>query len=116
MTPAGKDRVGELSWPPEWFGIHSWLRTDLVSTLVHKASGSQVFIAGGVLTDGTNLIGACFPGGQHIARTFPPDWVIEERIDPHGPKWMRPIWRRVIGALVQAKRDAEAEIAQERGQ
>lgn len=103
--------AGRLEWPPEWIGLHTWLRTDLVQSLRHEATGDLVFIAGGVLTDGTNLIGVCWPGGQHVATAGPrTGWSIEERVDPNAPKYMRRIWRQVVKSMVQAKRDAEAEL------
>lgn len=110
---APEDLVATLEWPVEWFGLNTWLRTDLVTVLQHGKSGDRVYVAGGVLTDGTNLIGIVSEKSkiQNVARSGPKTgWSLEERIDPRMPRYLRPIWANVVEAMIQAKRDAEAEL------
>jgi hypothetical protein len=106
------DPVATVNFPPEWFGPNKWLHSELVQTLTYKdAPGETFFIAGGVLTDGTNVIGLCWSsGGQHIARCGPPLWAVEERIQPEAPAYTRKLWAGIVEALAEGRRDAEAEL------
>lgn len=103
--------LAEIAFPPEWLALHRWLFTEIVTVLKHE-NGDRIFVAGGVLTSGTNLIGIVAQNSQrqNVARSGPDTgWSIEERIDPRMPKHCRSIWTGVVEALIHAKRAAAAE-------
>ena len=107
-----RETVAEVNFPPEWFGLHKWLHTELVQAYTYEEMpDEQFFVAGGVLTDGTNLIGLFWSsGGQHIARCGPPLWAVEERVDPTAHPATRKLWKHVVGAMIEGYRQAEAEL------
>ena len=52
--------VAEIGFPPEWFAGKSWMPgfPQLLHVLTHdEMPGERLFVAGGVLQDGANLIG-----------------------------------------------------------
>jgi hypothetical protein len=99
------DLVAQLDFPPEWHTA-DWMLTEVL--LVSKLRGGQeVFIAGGVLKDGSNLIGLTHPRGQRVARSSPvTGWSIEERFSGDQEAVERDlgtVWSTVIRSVTEAK-------------
>lgn len=76
--------AGKVTFPPEWLRDRHWLPGH--PSIVLTSDDETMFAAGGVLDDGTNLMGLCWPGGQRAYR-YSPDtgWALEERFDGDAP-------------------------------
>lgn len=105
--------MGELvvRFPAEWVEGHDWNLVETLLTSQDERSGELIWVGGGVLDDGANLVALRWPRGTHFARMSPEtDWSIEERLAPKPPKVVRKLWRVVVESMVRGKRDAIEEV------
>lgn len=58
--------LGTIAFPPEWIADLAWLPG--FPQIVLHSDDETVFAAGGVLEDGSNLMGLCWPDGQRVYR------------------------------------------------
>lgn len=109
------DPVANLNFPAEWTHDNPWQPgfPELVKALTYdRLPDERFFIAGGILKDGTNLIGLCWSSGrgQHVMRCGPPLWAVEERTDPKAHPATRKLWRMVVESMAAGRREAEREL------
>lgn len=104
----GPAYAGQIHFPADWLAGRDWsLGPDVVLT----SDDEKAIAAGGVLDDGTNLMGLCWPGGQRVYRTSPDtDWAFEERFEGDAPPRIQDVWRIIIDCAVKGARDAWDEL------
>lgn len=84
-----------------------------------EPDSAPVTLVGVLLEDGTNLFALIHPAGQRLLRTTgSTGWAIEERFVGNPPRpEHRPgvdnLWRQALGHVVQAGREAQAELGSE---
>lgn len=101
--------AGEIRFPPEWILGKTWELGH--PEVVLTADNETIIAAAGVLVEGANLMGLCWPGGQRVYRiSGETGWAIEERFEGDAPKRVRDIWRVLIDSAVEAVKRAEAEM------
>ena len=97
--------------PAEW-ATEPFLFTQAL--LRYDAPGHEARCGGGVLEDGTNLIGVIYPGGQRLARMSPDTgWALEERFtgralderDEHDQK-VAEMWTVTLDSMIAGHRKA----------
>lgn len=104
-----------LNFPEHWV-TEPWMHTEVISVVTKDDDGTRAYIAGGVLNDGTNLMGLAYPGGQRVMRAGPATgWAIEEHFSGRplreGPDdGLLEMWKNVVEASVYGKHAAEAEL------
>jgi hypothetical protein len=98
--------MGEIAFPPEWKHGKSWGPS--YPQIILTGDEGSIIAAGGVLQDGTNLLGLCWPGGQRVYRMSPDTgWALEERFDEAepAPERVAEVWRILIEATVESARE-----------
>lgn len=106
--------LGEIVFPPEWKQDREWA-SGFPAVVLHS-DDETMFAAGGVLEDGTNLMGLCWPGGQRVYRLSPDTgWALEERYQGDAPKSAARAWRILVEAAIKAGKDVEDEIGPFKG-
>lgn len=104
--------MSEISivFPRSWIGEQGFQHAEVVQTLRHEATGEIMFIAGGVLDDGTNVIGLRWSRGQNLARMSPDtDWKIEQKRAPRMPEYVRTTWEGVLDSMRFGKESADGD-------
>jgi hypothetical protein len=103
------EQVGTIEFPREWKLGKDWLPG--FPQVVVTSEQDNAIVAGGVLEDGTNLLGMCWPGGQRVLRASPDTgWAIEERFDGTPSERLITAWRIVVDCQIKGARDAWAEL------
>lgn len=104
-------------FPKEWMDGHWFIEADLL-VKGKLDNGQHVALGGGVLEDGTNLMGLVWETGQRLMRMSPDtDWAIEERLLGDQPaaetlsgKALGHMWKIAIDATVTASQQVTAEL------
>lgn len=60
-------RLATVVFPERWLSGAGWLSAEGIGS-VALPDGDRAWFAGGVLNDGTNLLGLVYPGGQRALR------------------------------------------------
>jgi DnaJ-class molecular chaperone len=79
----------------------SWLFTELV--LTKELPDGLAFIAGGVLDDGSNLLGMCHPGGQRLFRHGPLGREKEQRRSGTSNPELDQVWGIIIASVLRGE-------------
>ncbi len=110
------EQIAEVVFPDDWCTAPFAFRD--VAFVGELDSGGYVVAVAGVLTDGTNLLGFTFPGGQRSIRIAPfTDWALEERFTGRELREDRdrdtPIlttYRRIVECVTQGLRETRQEL------
>lgn len=108
--------IGNLDFPVAWLDGKGWLIGPEIVAAHQLDDGAYGVIAGGVLSDGTNVLGMSFPRGQRLMRISPDtDWAIEERFDGETPSAvLLEVWPKVVESMRLGMQDAREELGRER--
>lgn len=104
-----------LTFPDHWV-TEPWLLHEVVATIDLPNGQGHAIAAGGVLQDGTNLLGIVYPRGQRIMRAGPATgWAIEEQFTGRPLRAGRDdsllrAWALLIQSSIHGKKSAEAEV------
>lgn len=99
-------RVATIVFPRDWVEpVLPWLHTEIFTAL--DLERGKAYVAGGVLDDGTTLVGLVYPGGQRVLRSF-----LEGGIDEHfsgrpltdADGVLVELWRSVVASWVESGR------------
>jgi len=98
-------RLATIVFPRAWLQASPWMHTEALAQLDLDAGAA--YMAGGVLHDGTNLIGLVYPGGQRVLRAL-----LEGGIDEHfsgrplteDDELLIETWRHAVASWVRAGR------------
>lgn len=114
MTAQRRRELGELEFPETWLEGREWLLLN-VALSGQLTDGRDFALMHGMLDDGCNLIGLCYPGGQRLIRCGPGNkWAVEERFTGLPLKDGDPllkIWSWTTRSLVEGLADARKDTA-----
>jgi hypothetical protein len=107
---ADGEPVGEVRFPAEWIGGARFTRVELVAQA--DVDGGKGLLVMAVLSDGTNLAGVTYPGGQAVLRIAPMGNVVESHFDGARPSAHRKT-EAMWGVAVEAMHAALEEVGRE---
>lgn len=103
-----------LDPPPAWLEGRHWLLVQALFTVSENGDVTGV-AGGGVLSDGTNIIGLVYDGGQRLMRMSPDtDWALEEHFigdPPADDGKLGETWTGIVESFRLGMADAKAELA-----
>jgi hypothetical protein len=104
--------VGVIDFPREWVGLSRFTRTEIVASADVK--GGKALLVMAMLSDDSNLMALCYPGGQAALRIARMANTVESRFSGRKPS-VDPLTEKMWGIAVESMHAALEKTRDELG-
>jgi hypothetical protein len=109
---AASPLLGAVNFPPEWVGLARLSRVEAVG--MADMAGGRAYLLMALLSDGSNLMGLCYPGGEAALRVAPMSNTVEGHFTGAKPS-EDPTSERLWGIAVESMHAALTLTREEMG-